>query len=911
MTDTPPRVFISYAQDKGLVSAWVRDFSKRLEEAGFDPILDQEDDVHPKGLIAWIDDRFRQADWVVCVCNSTYSRYFEAEADTGNEGLGVAHEARLIRNELFANKGANTRIVPILPPSGQKGDVPHPLNQYLHYSMELEFAGLVSRLRHHGGNDAKAAAKNTRAKTPAPDGSIANPYPGLAAFTPEQHELFFGRDEDTAAVVEQLRRDGFASVIGGSGTGKSSLVAAGVLPALRQQAPQTHYLRFKPRTDPLRRLAEAIDAMLPEDKVQLGKARGERIAAALAQAPDDAVRGYLLADAAPLLVFGDQFEELFTQSDSQRRDAFRPVFEALLRHQAIRLVVTLRVEFMAPWMQWLGGQAFARSLVPLDPIRDDARLRRIIEAPAEAVGVPVEPALLDELLPAARALAGALPLLALALQRLFGGGGGSHGMTAACYRAIGGLEGVVLTAVAPIDAAIEADEALAAASERLFAELATVIDGIATRRSADSERLRREPGIATLLDALRAIGFATDPDEGHVELAHESLLLHWPRLRQWCERYADKLALRRQAEHASAEWARAGEGLGSARLHQWGWERQRQALLALQAIHQIEPRRDPDFIDPGIAAWRALEATLDEPLKSFLQPEPLRLLAELSSDDTPHNRREDIGRRLDQMGDPRRGVGLDEQGLPDIAWIEIPAGEVTLESDPPSSFPVTAFEIARYPVTWEQYYAFLHAADGFRDAQNWQGLCEPPEDFGEPKWAFLNHPAIMVSWFDAMAFCAWLTRQLECANGTVIRLPTEWEWQWVAQAGSEAREYPWGKDWQPARVNSFESGIGRTTAVGMYPLGATAKLPVMDLAGNVWEWCLNEYDVPDRVDPGVGASRVLRGGSWGNHPRSCRAAHRDDLSPGNRLDGIGFRVCRGSPIVPPAAAPLDAGSPAR
>ncbi len=126
----------------------------------------------------------------------------------------------------------------------------------------------------------------------------------------------------------------------------------------------------------------------------------------------------------------------------------------------------------------------------------------------------------------------------------------------------------------------------------------------------------------------------------------------------------------------------------------------------------------------------------------------------------------------------------------------------------------------------------------------------------------------------------------------------------MAQNGPTSLEYPWGNDWNAARSNSSESGIGRTTAVGMYPKGTPYDWPVMDLVGTVMEWCMNEYKMPENTKPGGKAFRVLRGGAWHHFPRYCRAANRFNLRPDLRLN-FGFRVCRGSPIDPRLTAPRD------
>jgi len=132
----------------------------------------------------------------------------------------------------------------------------------------------------------------------------------------------------------------------------------------------------------------------------------------------------------------------------------------------------------------------------------------------------------------------------------------------------------------------------------------------------------------------------------------------------------------------------------------------------------------------------------------------------------------------------------------------------------------------------------------------------------------LNCPADNVSWHDAVAFCRWLSARL----GYDIRLPTEWEWQQAATGGDSENVYPWGREWGSGPANTSKSKLRRTTAVGMYPAG-TSKHGVMDLAGNVWEWCLNKRDNPKDTDIG-GNWRVLRGGSWDHAQDYARRVSR-------------------------------------
>ena len=151
-----------------------------------------------------------------------------------------------------------------------------------------------------------------------------------------------------------------------------------------------------------------------------------------------------------------------------------------------------------------------------------------------------------------------------------------------------------------------------------------------------------------------------------------------------------------------------------------------------------------------------------------------------------------------------------------------------------------------------------------------------------------------------MAFCGWLSRRLRFT----VRLPDEWEWQQAATGGDDGNVFPWGTDWdakaQPWRANTFESQLGQATAVGMYPAGASPT-SVRDMAGTVWEWCLNKFDTPEVEVTRSGARdfdpRVVRGGSWRSLQGYARCAYRDRAVPDFRGNLIGFRVVCLSPIT--------------
>jgi formylglycine-generating enzyme required for sulfatase activity len=289
---------------------------------------------------------------------------------------------------------------------------------------------------------------------------------------------------------------------------------------------------------------------------------------------------------------------------------------------------------------------------------------------------------------------------------------------------------------------------------------------------------------------------------------------------------------------------------------------------------------------------------VDQPgLLRKLQAAWLPRLAGPLSEPQPEGRAA-IGRCLGLLGlDNRTGVGLLPDGVPEIDWVEIPAGAFLYQTER-NRRDIERFYIARYPVTNEQFQAFLDAADGHRLDRWWKGFEEPHRTPKSPRRTERNSPRETVSWHEAMAYCAWLGHKLQLD----VRLPTEWEWERAAR-GTEGKEYPWGHDYVPGTANIDERAgkdgphyLERTSAVGIYPDGVSPE-GVLDMSGNVWEWCLNEYDNPDQILAGGRKRRVVRGGSWLSDSYLARAAYRFNDVPFNRLNDIGFRVVCSSPIA--------------
>lgn len=242
---------------------------------------------------------------------------------------------------------------------------------------------------------------------------------------------------------------------------------------------------------------------------------------------------------------------------------------------------------------------------------------------------------------------------------------------------------------------------------------------------------------------------------------------------------------------------------------------------------------------------------------------------------------------LAQIGDTRSGVGVRLQDgvlLPDIAWgQEVPVGTYVYQQE--SEKITQPYRLSRYPVTYVQFQCFVEAED-FNDARWWEGMPVSTSQLSERASPYANHPRENVSWYQAIAFCRWLSDKL----GYEIQLPHEIEWE-VAARYPDGRIYPWGNDFDPEKANISEGGLSQITAVGLYLSGKNSSLNLCDLIGNVWEWCRNKYDNQDDegVDDG-GALRVLRGGSWFSSLDHASAAYRHADVPNSRPNRSGFRV---------------------
>ncbi len=373
------------------------------------------------------------------------------------------------------------------------------------------------------------------------------PFKGLASFEPVDADYFFGRERLVAELVARLVGAGFLGIVGPSGSGKSSVLRAGLLPAL-------------------------AGGVLP------GSAGWRRLLLRPGERPLDELRRVLVSgakdplaealDALPangrLLLAVDQLEELFTAC---RSEADRAAFTAVLARAAADpdgravVVVALRADFYG---RFAAHPAFAELLganhVLVGPMQA-SELRRAVELPAARVGLRVEPELADALVDDVEGEPGALPLLSTALLELWQKRQ-DNTLTLAAYRESGGVHGAVARLAEGTYDRIpdERKPLVRALMLRLVGEGES--DAPVRRRASLAELdLERDRWMADVLAALADSRLVT-VGEGSVEVAHEALLREWPRLREWIEEDAEGRRLRRHITQAAAEWDAAGRDQG-------------------------------------------------------------------------------------------------------------------------------------------------------------------------------------------------------------------------------------------------------------------------------------------------------------------------------------------------------------
>jgi formylglycine-generating enzyme required for sulfatase activity len=752
------------------------------------------------------------------------------------------------------------------------------------------------------------------------------PYPGLAYFGPKDSALFFGRNTAIARLETAVTRQALTALVGASGSGKSSVVLAGLAPRLNVQRGWrfSHFrVGTEPSKNPFLALARALVPLLgehgPIDQIE----EVQKLAGKLETGAVD-LSGVMGACRASnpgrrILLIADQFEEVFTLvNDEVIRHRFIDGLLAGFRERSdggapdISLVLTLRADFYGmalrnrPLADVLQGR-----LENLGPMTRE-ELREAIVRPAGVV--TFEDGLVDTLLDDVDSRPGSLPLLQFALREMWERLD-KRRMTRAVYEMIGGVEGALAQrADAIYDALTAKGENTHAVSvfRRLFTRLVALGEGGAgdTRRIVGREELGPEAwALAQRLageDNRLIVTSAPVPDRETAEVLHEALIRTWPKLIEWLDRDRTFQSWLRQLKPRVDEWRNHPDDEGAllrggalALAKDWlerrddEFSENERTYIDRSVEHErqarIRSRRVQSLIYvllfgiiAGLLGW-INQAYVKEQLNWYTTMRPYRI-----AHVDPYVLKAEAERALKPLASFRECA----KDCPEM--IVIPAGSFTMGSPPTENgrwnegpqHKVTiakAFAVSKFEVTFADWDACVSV-----------GGCPQEGRAGDAGWGRGTRPVIYVSWDDAQQYVAWLSK----LTGKRYRLLSEAEWEYTARAGTTTRysfegdeavlgEYAW----------HGENANNRSQPVGQKKANAFG---LNDVHGNVSEWVEDCYNDGYNGAPTDGSAwtsgycktRVVRGGGGPSLPRDLRSAYRTWDYTGSRNARFGFRLGR-------------------
>jgi WD40 repeat protein len=438
------------------------------------------------------------------------------------------------------------------------------------------------------------------------------PYRGLQAFDEEHAEFFFGREGDIQRLVEKLKTTRFLAVLGASGSGKSSLVRAGVVTRLRKGAlpeSDTWTIRvFTPGAHPLANLAANLLRLHPEQSMSrtLDEMNTDErtlhlaVSLALAERPASERVVWVV----------DQFEEIFTLcNDGRERAQFLSnlLYAAFIPGGRNAVVLTLRADFYQKCAAYPElSERIAANQFLVSPM-DEENLKQAIEEPAWHVGLEFEQGLVETIFDDIQSQPGALPLLEHALLELWDRRRGNL-LTLEAYRESGGVQGAIAKRADAIYDSFTPEQQHIV--RRIMLRLTQPGEGTEdTRRRASMDELVTRMGenkavedVTQTMTNARLLTTDEEPGKQVVDVAHEALIRGWPRLRKWIEEDRAGLRILRRLTEVAREWQPTkDESLlyRGARLAQAAEWRERNE----GALNELER----EFLDASMAAQRAVE----------------------------------------------------------------------------------------------------------------------------------------------------------------------------------------------------------------------------------------------------------------------------------------------------------------
>ena len=793
------------------------------------------------------------------------------------------------------------------------------------------------------------------------------PFPGLRSFGDEDADsaLFYGRSREIGEALEALRKMRASNenkslvILGASGSGKSSLLKAGLIPRLRREAPAWVAMRvFRPGADPLLNFAEAITHTLAEfnetkqAKGQLkqdllsawrsadkkdGELTPEGVKFLQARLDELAERLRIAANRpqATLLVGVDQAEEL-ARADDENGQALADYLRIAMNDPKVwRLAFTIRTDSFPelqnhPRFKNMESQGYDLRSLPIFRFDD------VVQKPAERYGVHVDHDLIDALMEDAPQK-DALPLLAFAVQRLWDqyAGGESKTLTLKNYSDMGRLSGMIDGAAQRALCGKEPEQAdtplpqsgpLTSQDElgaRTFVPALVDIneDGAAIRRVADwSEFDDDQKDLLDRFDRWRLVVKKSEKDQdsdttqNKVEVAHEALFREWGALKGWLEPEKERLDVLRGVKSAAAAWDRKGRD---------------DELLThmgdrLKAARDLRSRpRYQDQIEDVDRAY--IEACLDQEKVAKIRSTRMKAVAftgiagvALAGLYIPFQKQ--IGTAFEkqffysQISDEKFAALETGESFRECRgnikcpeMVVIPEGTFQMGSEnrddderPVREVTIKRFAVGKFEITHEEWAECVKHTDQAKLSQQRQDEGQAIVGCAQSDdsgFGYEGRPVINVSWHDAQGYVSWLNLMVtkDAENGP-YRLLSEAEWEYAARAGSTT-EYAWGNE--IGVNNAVCSSCGsQWDDESTAPVGSFSSnaFGLHDMHGNVWEW------VEDCYKPGYSHAP-----SDGSAFTNCSSDSRRVLRGGSWFDSPGSLRLAGRYRINPANRDFSIG----
>ncbi len=787
--------------------------------------------------------------------------------------------------------------------------------------------------------------------------TVQNPYKGLRAFSEADSSDFFGREELVEKLLAHLAGEEetarFLALVGPSGIGKSSVIKAGVIPALRRgalmDADNTYIVEMVPGEHPFDELEIAL--------LRIATNPGINLMEQLRRDSRGLIRTVRLAipdDDSELILFIDQFEELFTLvEDEPTRAQFLDTLVAAIgeTRSRLRVVISLRADFYdRPLLYPEFGELFRQSTAIVMPLTPEELERAIVE-PAARMGVKPEAGLVATIIDDVGDQPGALPLLQYALTELFERREEDR-VTKAAYQASGGVMGALARRADELYTALDDDGREAA--RQLFLRLVTLGEGAEdTRRRVHVSELVAVDGDRQALNELlerfsryRLLTLDHDPNtrEPTAEVAHEALLRQWGQLRLWLEQSREDLHVHRRLTAAATEWREAAHDTSylarGMRLDQF----QAWAGSTNLALNELEM----SYLETSLAdraarraeeeTRKAYEVKIARRAQNFQRASitlavmvvlalimiviAARAAGEAQTQSSIAQTNEAQARAVEATVAWQATYFALEQGQ--VATLA--AGGVIVPAAPtqaPQDFVATLTQVAalagqepviqpfdRVEMVQVPAGCFLMGSIFAQDEQPTHTVC-----FEAPFWidryevtraqyadcvlaeVCTEPPSTMASFSDAQPVNAvtWDQADAYC-QWRDARLPTEAEWEYAAR-GPLSMVYPWGNTFVADHAAHFDNA-SETAEVGSFSPAGDSWVGAADMSGNVWEWVADWYSPysdnaqVEPVGPESGEQRVMRGGAYNSSADLLRVSNRNALDPTEGLVNIGFRCAR-------------------